>query len=405
MSRKSPRIAGVVLSSAALLAAAMAGCKGSPMSDQAKQNAMEAAKTGGVETKPYGTTADGQAVDCYTLTNARGSSVQILTYGGTVTHVMIPDKAGTLGDVVLGFDDLRGYQSPGNPYFGALVGRVANRIAKGTFTIDGTTYHVPVNNPGDKPVNSLHGGTKGYDKRVWSATPTPGNPAGPMLTLKLTDPDGTMGYPGTVAATVVYTWTNDDVLRVQYTATTDKATPVNLTNHSYWNLHDAGKSVVDDQVLKLYADQYLPVDDTQIPTGQVAEVKGTPIDFTTAKPIGRDIEAMGGTPAGYDHCLVTRGTSGQLNKAVDLYDPTTGRTMQMWTDQPGFQMYSGNFLDGKTAGKGGTMYAKHTAVAFEAQAFPDAVNHPSFPNSVLKPGQTYTQLTEYRFGTADKQPF
>lgn len=403
MFHKQPLLAGILLASAAAVAAStVAGCNSGspPMSDQAKQNADAAKANGGVEKTAYGTTTDGQAVDSYTLTNANGATVQILTYGGTITHLMVPDRAGKLGDVCLGFDDLAGWQSKGNPYFGALIGRVANRIAKGQFTVDGKQYQVPVNNG----VNSLHGGLKGYDKRIWDVKPMT-MADGPMLTLTLTDPDGTEGYPGTVKVTVVYTWTNDDVLRIEYHATTDKATPINLTNHSYWNLKDAGASTIDGHVVKLYADRYLPVDATQIPTGELATVKGTPIDFTTAKPLGQDMAKMGGDPAGYDHCLVVRDHHGQVDKAVDVYEPTTGRTMQMWTDQPGFQMYSGNFLDGTTIGKGGTKYERHNAVAFEAQAFPDAVNHPTFPSSVLQPGQTYEQTTEYRFGAADKQPF
>jgi aldose 1-epimerase len=353
-----------------------------------------------VEKTPFGTTPDGKAVDKYTLTNTTGASVSIVTYGATLTNVMVPDKDGKLGDVALGFDDLAGYESSDNPYFGATVGRVCNRIAKGTYTVDGTVYHCALNNNG----NTLHGGLVGWDKRVWDAKEVP-SADGPSVQFSLTDPDGTEGFPGTVKATVTFTFTNKNVLQIKYSATTNKATPINLTNHTYWNLKDGGKSLIDGHILKAFADKYLPVDDTQIPTGELAPVKGTPIDFTTAKPMGKDIEAMPGDPAGYDHNLVLNNQSGSLAKAVEVYEPTTGRVMEVWTTEPGLQFYSSNFLAGKFKGKDGTAYAKHSAFAFEAQDFPDAINHPKFPNSVLRPGETYTQTTEYHFGTAATQPF
>jgi aldose 1-epimerase len=353
-----------------------------------------------VEKKPFGTTPDGKAVDQYTLTNASGAYVDIITYGATVTKVVVPDKAGKLGDVVLGFDDLAGYESKDNPYFGATVGRVANRIAKGTYTVDGKEYHAAVNNG----VNSLHGGLKAFDKQVWTAQEVP-SADGPSVKFSLTDPDGAEGYPGTVKADVTFTFTNANVLRIEYSATTDKTTPINLTNHSYWNLKDAGKSGIDGHILKTYANAYTPVDDTQIPTGEIAPVKGTPIDFTTAKPMGRDIEAMGGDPAGYDHNLVLNNQTGKLAKAAEVYEPTTGRTLEVWTTEPGLQFYSGNFLKGDFKGKDGGTYAKHSAFAFEAQDYPDAINHPKFPSCLLKPGETYHQLTEYHLGVSATQPF
>lgn len=352
-----------------------------------------------VEKKPYGTTADGKAVDQYTLTNANGASVSIITYGATVTNVMVPDKDGKLGDVVLGCSSLASYETD-SPYFGATVGRVANRIAKGTYKVDGTEYHCALNNNG----NSLHGGLKGYDKRIWDAADV-STADGPAMKFSLTDPDGTEGFPGTVKVDVTFTFTNKNVLHIEYNAATDKATPINLTNHSYWNLMDAGKSDIGGHVLKAYADNYTPVDDTQIPTGVIAPVKGTPIDFTAAKPIGKDIEAMGGDPAGYDHNLVLNNQTGQLAKAVEVYEPTTGRSLEVWTTEPGLQFYSGNFLAGKFKGKDGIAYAKHSAFAFEAQKYPDAINHPSFPTCLLKPGETYHQVTEYRLGASATQPF
>ena len=352
-----------------------------------------------VEKKPYGTTADGKSVDQYTLTNAKGASADIISYGGILTHLMVPDKDGKMGDVVLGFDDLAGYEKS-SPYFGAIVGRVANRIAKGTYTVDGKEYHCAINNG----VNSLHGGLKAYDKRIWDVQDV-STANGPAIKLTLTDPDGSEGFPGTVKVAVVYTLTNDDVLHIEYTATTDKTTPINLTNHTYWNLKDAGKSVIDGHVLKTYADHYTPVDDTQIPTGEIAPTKGTPIDFSIAKPIGQDIEAMGGNPAGYDHNLVLNSQDGSLAKAAEVWEPTTGRVLEVWTTEPGLQFYSGNFLAGLFQGKDGTAYAKHSAFAFEAQKYPDSINHPKFPTELVKPGETYHQITEYRLSVSPTKPF
>jgi aldose 1-epimerase len=357
--------------------------------------------TGASVTKaPFGTTADGKSVDKYTLTNDAGASIDVITFGGILTRVMMPDKAGHMGDVALGFDNLKQYETE-SPYFGALVGRFANRIAKGTFTVDGTTYHVPINNG----VNSLHGGKIGYDKRVWEAKEVQ-SPDGPSLQLDLTDHDGDQGYPGTVKVTATYTLTQTNTIRIVYSAVTDKATPINLTNHSYWNLKDAGASVIDDHVLKTFAAHYTPVDATQIPTGEIAPTAGTPIDFSTAKPIGRDIKAMGGDPAGYDHNLVLAAHDpSKMVEAVAVWEPTTGREMQVWTTEPGCQFYSGNFLDGKVKGRGGVAYQMHSAFAFEAQHFPDSPNQKDFPSSILKPGETYHQTTEYRFAASPVSPF
>jgi aldose 1-epimerase len=352
-----------------------------------------------LEHKPYGTTSDGKAVTQFTLTNAGGASVSILDYGTIVTSVIVPDKNGKLGDVVLGCSSLASYETD-SPYFGATIGRVANRIAKGTYTVDGKQYHCAINNG----PNSLHGGLKGYDKRIWAAADV-STPEGPAVKFSLTDPEGTEGYPGTVKAQVTFTFTNKNVLHIEYSATTDKTTPINLTNHSYWNLKDGGASVIDGHILKAYAHSYTPVDATQIPTGELAPVKGTPIDFTTAKPLGKDIEAMGGEPAGYDHNLVLDNQTGQLAKAVEVYEPTTGRSLEVWTTEPGLQFYTGNFLAGKFIGKNGITYQKHNAVAFEAQKYPDSINHPAFPTCLLRPGETNHQVTEYRLGASATQPF
>jgi aldose 1-epimerase len=340
----------------------------------------------------------GELVEKYTLSNGV-ASVSIITYGGIVTNLMMPDRNGNLGDVVLGFDNLQQYETR-SPYFGALVGRTCNRIAKGMFSIDGTRYCTPVNNG----PNSLHGGFKGYDKRVWAAEPGM-TPDGPSLRLTLTDPDGEEGFPGTVKVTVIYSLTSDsdtggNGLKIQYYATTDKPTPINLTNHSYFNLKDGGASDVLGHVLTVYGDYYTPVDSTLIPTGEIAPVKGTPIDFTSPKPIGQDLMAMGGKPAGYDHNIVLRSQDGSLAHAATVLEPTTGRVLDVWTTQPGVQLYTSNFLDGSVKGKGGLAYQSHSAFCLETQHYPDSVNQPKFPNSMLHPGETYREITEFLFTTA-----
>lgn len=347
--------------------------------------------TGTIEKKTYGTTKDGEAVEAYTLVNGKVSA-EIVTYGGVVRRLVVPDKNGASGDVVLAWDSLKSYEEPG-PYLGALIGRVGNRIGKGRFTLDGKTYALATNNG----PNHLHGGLKGYDKRVWKAAP--GSSAeGPTLTLTLTDADGTEGYPGTVQVTVVYTLTAN-ALRIDYAATVDQATPINLTNHTYFNLKDGGKSDVLGHVLQLDADAYTPVDEGLIPTGQIAPVKGTAIDFTTPKPIGKDLVAMGGDPAGYDHNLVLRSQDGGLARAAQVTEPTTGRTLEVWTTEPGMQFYSGNFLDG-AKGKGGVAYGRHHGFCLETQHYPDSVNRPEWPSTILRPGGRYQSVTEFRFGVA-----
>ena len=342
--------------------------------------------------KSFGTTRDGKAVDQFTLTNASGASVSLINYGATVTHVLVPDKTGKLGDVALGFDDLAGYQSKDNPYFGATVGRVANRIAKGTYTVDGKVYHCAINNG----ANSLHGGLVAYDKRVWDAQTSP-SAEGKAIMFSLTDPDGREGFPGTVKASVTFTLTDTNTLRIEYAATTDKTTPINLTNHSYWNLKDGGKSGIAGHILQANADKYLPVDDGLIPTGELAPVKGTPIDFTTPKPMGQDLLAMVGEPAGYDHCLVLRGQDGKLTQAIDVYEPTTGRTMEVWTTEPGLQLYDCHNMEFSARGHDDRRYGRGAGLALEAQRFPDSPNRAHFQSAVLRPGETYRQRTEYRF--------
>lgn len=336
---------------------------------------------------PFGTT-DGKEVIEYTLTNGNGVSVKILNYGGTITHLMAPDKSGTFGDVVLGYDSLSGYQQAGNPYFGSLIGRYGNRIANGKFTLDGKTYTLALNNNG----NTLHGGNKGFDKVVWTGKPLSDS----SLQLTYHSVDGEEGYPGNLHTEVVYTLTGNNELKIEYKATTDKATPINLTNHAYFNLSAGADSTVLDHELQLKADKYTAVNAKLIPTGQLPDVKGTPFDFNTAKKIGNDIGKVDG---GYDHNWVLNKGAG-LEQIGSLYHPASGRYMEVFTTEPGVQFYSGNFLDGTlTNTKGGKKYVKHAGLCLETQHFPDSPNQPSFPSTILKPGETYTQTTIYKFST------
>jgi aldose 1-epimerase len=344
---------------------------------------------------PFGTAPDGSAVQLYTLRNARGATATISTYGGTLTSLLVPDRAGKLGDVVLGFDDLAGYTSDLNPYFGGTIGRFGNRIAKGRFTLDGRAYQLAINNG----PNALHGGKQGFNRRVWTAAP--GTSAdGPTLQLAYTSPDGEEGYPGTLKVQVIYTLTNANVLRLAYTATTDKPTVLNLTNHSYFNLdHGHAKNILG-HVLTLNANQFTPVDNVLIPSGVLQPVAGTPMDFRRPHAIGERLaQVPGATPGGYDHNWVLAGKMRtDLHEAATVYEPTTGRTMAVYTDQPGVQFYSGNFLKGKFKGKGGVAYPQHYGFCLETQHFPDSPNQPKFPSTELKPGETFHSVTEYRFG-------
>ena len=341
----------------------------------------------------FGKVPDGTEVQLFTLTNAQGATAAITNYAGTLVRLMMPDKAGKMGDVVLGFDDVSGYTSPAfrkaNPYIGALIGRYGNRIKDGKFTIDGKAYQVGVNNG----PNSLHGGKIGYDQKIWQAEP--GTSAdGQTLTLKYLSKDGEEGYPGNLQVTVVYTLTNDNALKIDYTATTDKATPINLTNHAYFNLsHGVSKDILAHEVT-LPADRYTVVDATLIPTGELRPVKGTPFDFTTPHTIGERIAQV---PGGYDHNWVLNTETGQ-HAAATVYDPASGRTLEVTTDQPGIQFYTGNFLDGSLKGKGGTVYGLHGGFCLETQHFPDSPNQAKFPGTILKPGETYHTVSTYTFG-------
>jgi len=338
----------------------------------------------------FGTTPDGTTVQLYTLRNRRGATATITNYGGILVSLRVPDRAGNLGDVVLGFDSLADYTQQ-NPYFGALIGRYGNRIAKGRFTLDGREYKLAVNNG----PNTLHGGVQGFNRRVWAATPGT-SPAGPTLTLTYNSPDGEEGYPGNLRAQVVYTLTTDNALRLAYTATTDQATVVNLTNHSYFNLNYGQSKDILAHELTLDADRYTVVDNTLIPTGELRPVHGTPFDFTTPHTVG---ERLAQVPGGYDHNWVLADQPrGRLEEAATLYEPVSGRTLAVFTDQPGVQFYSGNFLKGNLRGKGGVVYGPHYGLALETQHFPDSPNQPQFPGTVLRPGETFHSVTEYRFG-------
>ena len=338
--------------------------------------------------RPFGT-AEGQQITEYTITNPSGIQVSIMNYGGTVTKLLTPDKNGKLGDVVLGYDTLGGFLQTGNPYFNALIGRYGNRIAAGKFTLDGQAYTLAGNNNG----NSLHGGNKGYDKVVWTAKKLSDS----SLQLNYLSKAGEEGYPGNLNVQVVYTLTPDNGLKLDYTATTDKATPVNLTSHCYFNLSAGADSTILNHQLEIAADKYTPVNAQLIPTGKIEDVKGGPMDFTKAKTVGKDIAQVEG---GYDHNWVLNKSGNNLERVASLYEPNSGRFMEVLTTEPGLQFYSGNFLDGTlTNTKGGKKYIKHAALCLETQHFPDSPNQPSFPNTILKPGETYRQTTVYKFST------
>ncbi|RZK62666.1 MAG: galactose mutarotase [Hymenobacter sp.] len=343
---------------------------------------------------PFGTAPDGTEIQLFTLHNAHGMQATISTYGGTLTSLLVPDRHGQLGDVVLGFESLAGYLSPAfrkaQPYFGALIGRYGNRIAGGEFTLDGHSYQVSVN---DGP-NSLHGGQMGFDQKVWLAQPGT-SVAGEILTLSYLSPDGEEGYPGNLRVTVVYTLTADNALRLDYRARTDQPTVLNLTNHSYFNLSLGAVPDVLTHEVMLAADQYTAVHPGGIPTGDLPPVAGTPFDFRQPHAIGARIAQV---PGGYDHNWVLRTAAGKAHPAVSVHDPASGRTLEVVTSQPGVQFYTGNFLDGSLTGKNGVVYGPHAGFCLETQHFPDSPNHPDFPSIVLRPGQEFRAHTEYRFG-------
>jgi aldose 1-epimerase len=346
----------------------------------------------------FGKTNDGISVFRYILTNKKGAEAAVISYGATLVSLKVPDRAGKSADVVLGYDTVEGYEQ-GKSYFGGTIGRYGNRIARGEFSLDGTVFHLPKN---DGP-NSLHGGTLGFNKRIWTAVDRSRADA-QVLELSYTSADGEEGYPGTLKVKVTYTLPAEaNELRIDYTATTDKDTVINLTNHSYFNLSgDMSKEIVDHQLL-LRAPQFTPVDATLIPTGELRAVRGTPFDFTKATAIGarinQDDEQLN-FGKGYDHnWVLERGKKGGLQLAAEVFEPTSGRVLEVLTTEPGIQFYSGNFLDGTAKGKGGQSYARRTGLCLETQHFPDSPNHPSFPPTFLKPGETYRTSTVLRFST------
>ncbi len=352
-------------------------------------------KTSSIMPEPFGKTLDGTPVEIYTLRNADGMTARIMTYGGIVQSLMVPDKYGNFGDVVLGYESLDGYLT-NSPYFGALIGRYGNRIAKGHFTLDGKTYTLAVNNG----PNSLHGGIKGFDKVVWHVVRAENTSKGAQLELSYTSPDGEEGYPGTLKVTALYTITPDNELRLDYTATTDADTIVNLTQHSYFNL--AGHGNILGHLVWINADKYTPVDSTLITTGELRPVEDTPFDFREPAFLGSRVNAndeqikFGG---GIDHNWVLNNPTGKLSLDARVTYPPSGRVMEVWSTEPGLQFYSGNFLDGTIKGKGGKIYPYRGAIAMEPQHYPDSPNHPNFPSVELKPGEIYHNTIIYKFLT------
>jgi aldose 1-epimerase len=346
----------------------------------------------------FGRIPDGRTVDLYTLANNNGVEAQIMAYGGTLVSLRIPDRNGACADVVLGFDEFAPYLEQ-HPYFGTLIGRYANRIAGAGFRIDGKNYRLSANDGR----NHLHGGTHGFDKVLWD-TESRISPEGPQLGLKYLSRAGEEGYPGNLAAELTYTITAQNELKLDYRATADRETVVNLTNHSYFNL--AGAGTIHNHMLRMAAECYLPVDAELIPLGEQRSVLSTPFDFTRAQPIGLRISANDPqlqSAGGYDHCWVVSDGQGSCAPAAELFDPTSGRVLTILTTQPGIQVYTGNLLNGSIPGKGGQRYQRHSGLCLETQHFPDSPNQPAFPSTLLRPGQLYSQTTVYRFSVAAGQ--
>ncbi|WP_430782779.1 aldose epimerase family protein [Actinoplanes sp. G11-F43] len=348
-----------------------------------------------IDSTPFGALADGTSIEKWTLTNASGVSASILTWGATIQSVYVPDRAGALANVTLGFADLAGYTDPaylaGNPFLGSTVGRYANRIAGGAFTLDGETYKLSQN----EGQTTLHGGSHGFDQRVWSATAVENG-----VRMSYLSADGEQGFPGTLTVSVTFTLDDDNGLRLDYTATTDRATVVALTNHAYWNLSGEGSGSVENHLLRIDAGHFTPVDSTLIPTGVLEPVDGTPFDFRSPHPIGariRDEHPQLTTGRGYDHNYVLTDGSGALSTAAVVDDPASGRRLTITTTEPGLQFYAGNFLDGKIRGTSGRQYRQGDAFALETQHFPDSPNQPDFPSTVLRPGETWTSTTVHTF--------
>ena len=342
-----------------------------------------------VESEVWGQTKDGRDVRLFTLTNSHGNTVQMIDWGATLVAVNVPDREGKRANVTLGFSSLSGYLAR-HPFYGSTVGRFCNRIGKGRFSLDGKEYTLVTNNSG----NHLHGGTVGFDAQLWQAEPLEGNDK-VGVRFKLVSPDGQEGYPGRLEVIAEYSWDNENQLVYTFTATTDRPTVVNLTNHAYWNLGGAGSGKIYDHLLEVEADQRLDVDETLVPTGEMVELEGTALDFRTPKPIGQHIDQLPATK-GYDHCFVVRGKKGTLRAAARVVDPKSGRTMDLWTTQPGMQLYTGNHLGGNESSGG---FGGHEAFCLETQHYPDAPNKPEFPTTRLNPDQTLSETTVHKFST------
>lgn len=371
---------------AGLAATCLVGCAGVPKS------------TDTISKAPFGKTKDGTPVEIYTLHNRSGMTARICTYGGIVQSLTAPDRNGHFADIVLGYDDLNGYLT-NSPYFGALIGRYGNRIGGAKFTLEGKTYTLPANDG----KNTLHGGTKGFDKVVWTAKPEM-TPNGPSLVLNYLSKDGEQGFPGDLSVTAVYTLTDNNELKVEFTATTDKPTVCNLTHHSYWSLRGQGNGDILGNIVYINSDKITPVDSGLIPTGEYLPVEGTPFDFRKPTAIGARINETNTSKQlsygpGYDHNWVINKPLGEFGLMARVEEPDTGRVMEVLSDQPGLQFYSGNFLDGTITGKDGKVYQRHYAFCMEPQHYPDSPNKPQFPTTELKPGQTYHNTIVYRFST------
>jgi aldose 1-epimerase len=384
---KKPPCMSQMCSHALVLTAALASLAAGGKAQSAKNMNMQ----------PFGKTSDGHEVSLYTLKNKSGMEVKIINYGGIITSIKVKDRHGKFGDVVLGFENLDGYLSKTNKsYFGAIIGRYANRIAHGTFVLDGHQYHIPTN---DGP-NSLHGGVRGFDKRVWDAKDV--STAGtPELELHYLSRDGEEGFPGNLSVTVRYSLGAENDLRIDYSATTDKDTVLNLTNHSYFNLAGPGSGDILNNKLTLQADRFTPIDKTLIPTGAIQSVTGTPLDFQKPMTIGSRInqdDPQLKFGKGYDHNFVLNRSGHELSPAAKVEEPHSGRVLEVLTTQPGIQFYSGNFLDGSVHGIGGA-YNFRSALCLETQHFPDSPNHPNFPSVVLRPGEQFHETTVFRFST------
>lgn len=379
------------LAAAAVLAAGSLSRGEEPDLTKVQPTALGAITMNSVEAKPFGKTKDGTPITVYTLINSRGLKAKLIDYGATLISVETPDKNGKLANITLGFPSLDGYVQR-HPYFGSTVGRYGNRIAGGKFKLDGKEYSLATNNG----PNHLHGGLKGFDAVVWKAEQIK-EPSGVGVKFTYRSKDGDEGYPGNLDVTVTYTLTNNSELKIDYEAKTDKATVLNLTNHTYWNLAGAGSGDILKHELTIAADKYLPIDDTSIPIGKPADVKGTPFDFTTPHAIGERIGELKKEPhktKGYDHCYVLRGQAGKLELAARAKDPASRRIMEIFTTEPGVQLYCGNFLGGG-AGEGG--YKQHDAFCLETQHYPDSPNQQQFPTTVLRPGETFKSTTVHKF--------